>query len=111
MDLNEFFGPNPNRPDNADFWRLSEIVLEMDGAIQAAPTQDAKEVVWQSYMDKYADDRAVYYLALQRSFHTLGIQTAGQAQANFDLLTKLTTVYSEGFLVGCAYQERGGKQT
>lgn len=110
MDINEFFGPRPNRPQSKDFWRLSEIVLEMSGAMEAAKTDDEKEAVWEKYMGLHCDHTALYYMALQRSMQLLGVTTAGHAMAKFDQLAKLTTVWSEGFIVGCMFQDRGGHQ-
>lgn len=110
MDIKDVFGSMPQRPNTKDFWRLSEIVLEMDGAMQAAQTDDDKEAVWQRYMGEHCDHNSLYYVALQRSMHILGVQTAADAMAQFGLLAKLTTVYSEGFVVGCTFKDRGGHQ-
>jgi hypothetical protein len=108
MNINDIFGGNSARPDKPDFWRLSEIVLKFDGRMQAATTDDEKEVVWQEAYAEHAEMDCVAYMAMQRTFHILGIRSKMELLAMQTEVAKLTTVYMEGFLLGCEFRKAGG---
>jgi len=100
------FGHNPGRPDHPDFWKLSDQVLKLDGRMQAAPDDEAKERVWQeSVAEADIDMECLVYMATQRVFRILGIQTKADLFAKSTEVAKLTTVYMEGFLIGSMFQK------
>lgn len=103
MNIHDFFGPNPNRPNHPDFWRLSEIILKLDGRMDAAAPPD-KQAVWDDNVARWIDDQAsLTYLAMHRSMRVLGISTSGQLQARADEVIRLTTIYMEAFQVGAEF--------
>lgn len=112
MGINDIFegGEFPLRPDHPDFWRLSEIILQMDGAMGAATTDDERDDAWARFIDEKIFGKALYYMAFQRAARSLGITTVGEAQENVAMLTRMTVLYSEAFAVGVAFTERGGRQ-
>lgn len=107
MDINEFFGPNRNRPTHPDFWRLSETILSYDGAIDEAVDKDK---FWEDAVDAVIDRNSVMYMAFQRAARACQAETVGDIVQNIEFITKATVLYIEGFLMGVEFQKRGGKQ-
>lgn len=108
-DLGDLFGDFPARPDTPDFWRLSEIILQMDGAVAEARTEEEREVAWKRFFDKHVSTHAIYYMGIQRAMLALGLSTAGDLSRHHELITKMATIYAEAFAVGTQYMERGGR--
>lgn len=104
MDIGDLFGPNPQRPDTPEFWRMSEIILKLDGRMDAARTDEEKEVVWNDNVEKWAGDQdALVFVAFQRAMRVLELSTVGDVKANMDILLRLMVLYSEAFQVGAEY--------
>lgn len=109
--INDFFDGRrfPQRPDTPDFWRLSEIILQMDGAMDAAQNDDEREAVWNDFVLSHISGDALYYLAYQRACRAVGATTIGGVSKHRHEITRLIVLYSEAFAVGVAYQQRGGQ--
>lgn len=103
MDLNDIFGQMPARPDHPDFWKLSEIVLRMDGQMQEAD-EAAKERLFHEEVTAHIDEDSLGYMAIQRAFRVLGITTAGEARARTDELTPQIQMFIDAFLMGCNFK-------
>jgi hypothetical protein len=63
--MNEAFGNFPDRPDHPDFWKLSEIVLGLDGAIEEAERTGGSDV-FHDLATEHCDLRSQLYMATQR---------------------------------------------
>ena len=94
----------PNRPDHLDFDILSALVVTMD--------DDADEVGsnfdMSDYVSHYIDSESLAYLALQRAMRILGVTTVKQVEDNMNGLARLASVYHEGFIMGCRFQQTKG---
>jgi hypothetical protein len=90
MDRDKF----PNRPDHPDFWRMSEVLLRIDGATseggESAP--DVLGVDMDSFM----------YVASERIRRAVDIG-GGQLPA-----TVLYMVFMDAFALGKGFAEAGG---
>lgn len=102
MSTDDIFGAFPGRPDHNDFWKLSDIILKLDGRMQEA-TEDEKEKVWRENIARWVDEDSVNYMAMQRAMRALGFETAGELQANLHLMVLAMTLYTEGFQVGAEF--------
>lgn len=108
MDMRDIFGGAAGRPnDSQDFWRLSEIVLELDATTERRETQEGADRMGEE-LDKHIDREAAMYLAIQRSMRICGVNNAFEAMLKWDQVSKLATMYLEGFLLGARFVERGG---
>lgn len=105
--MEDVFGAMPNRPDHPDFWRLSELILGYTGSLNEAADKDE---FWEKYVDGLVDRASLTYMSMQRAMQVLGIATVGEIVAHMDELSRLTTVYAEGFLMGAKFEQAGGKQ-
>lgn len=104
MNLQDFFGHNPHRPDHPDFWRLSGIVLRLDSLVSEAPDEDAKDRAWGENLARWIDsDDALYYMAFQRSARALEADTMDKVRENMGTLTRMMVLYSEGFQIGAEF--------
>lgn len=103
MDLTDILGNFPERPNHPDFWRLSSIVLKLDGRMDAAKTEDQKEKVWTSNVARFIDEDSLNYLAMQRAMRVLHVSTRQELIENYDDLIRLTVIYMEGFQVGAEF--------
>jgi hypothetical protein len=63
--MDEVFGYRPNRPQHPDFWKLTEIILGLDGAVEAG------EDVNHTRLGKAVDLTSVRYTSVQRAKRTL----------------------------------------
>lgn len=91
----------PNRPDHPDFWRLSEVVLQLDGAIDEA---EDKEAVWERVVSDIVDIPSLEYMAEQRALRAVG------SAAPVALITKLTALYLDGFCAGAKFAAEDRKE-
>lgn len=107
MDINDFFGPNANRPDHPDFWRLSETILGYDAGIDMAVDKDK---FWEDAVDAVVDRNSVMYMAFQRAARAYNCETVGDVVQHVGEITKATVLYIEGFLMGAEFQRKDGKQ-
>lgn len=100
------FGANSLRPNHPDFWRLSETVLKYDGRVQEAVQrgEDGPTVV-SACIEEIVDGESLAYMALQRAFRILGIQTSADVASNAEKVAMLATMYTEAFVMGASYQQ------
>ena len=104
--MDDFFGRMPTRPSHPDFWKLSEIVLGLDGAMQDAMRAEgmsAEEVISREAA-KLGDSYSVTYMATQRAMRVHGANTVGEVNAKVDDIARTAMVYLEGMLVGASLQ-------
>lgn len=102
----EELNPMPARPDHPDFWKLSDIILQMDGALAEAPTQEAKDVVWEAFFKDVIDTKSLNYLGFQRAIRAIGVTTVAGVQEHMNEIIKMTVLYTEAFLVGTRFKDR-----
>lgn len=100
MDLRDTLGNFPERPNHPDFWRLSSVVLKLDGRMDAAKSEDEQEAVWADNVARFIDEPSLTYLAMQRSMRVLGVKSQSELRRRADDIIKLTVVYMEGFQIG-----------
>ena len=100
----ETLGPTPefpSRPDSLDFDILSALIIALDGeADDAGPGFDISAVV-----ERYIDSESLAYLALQRAMRSVGARTQAEVVAQMDDVVRLASMYHEGFLMGCRFQQ------
>ena len=87
------------RPDHPDFWKLAELVNQLDNATENEGRK-FEEIVAEAI-----DPRSLSYVAMQRSMKVLGVTTLGQFAARKRELVGLATTYHEGFLVGVRFKK------
>ena len=85
---------HPMRPDHPDFWRLSEIVLQIDAQADV-PGTNIDDLVKQS-----VDLPSATYMALQRAIQ---IKTTTGTDAR---LLPLSAAWLEGLVVGIRSEQR-----
>lgn len=85
----------PNRPQHEDFWRLSEIILQLDAEAQATGVIDISDVV-QKLVG--ADLDSIHYMAVQRALFIRGAAGLGTEQ--------MAAGWIDGFLAGVLFQQR-----
>lgn len=110
MDLNNVFGGFDQRPESPDFWRLSEIILRLDGMIAEAKDEDERNRLYNENVERWVDGDSLFYLALQRGMRALGITKVGEVRQNAPLLTRMAILYAEGFQVGTEYAHKHGEK-
>lgn len=115
-DSEDAFGKRPNRPNHPDFWRISEVILAADGALEAARTEDDKEAAWKARTSGVVDIHSVTYAAIQRTMLAFGRPDAG---SSFGLISSglsaaqqatVSALWTEAFVYGAMFQQRGGHQ-
>lgn len=100
-----FDGPgSQDRPNHADFWKLAEIVLHVDGQVK----EGGREVT--AILGEAIDPDSLEYVAMQRAMKVLGVRTRGQMAEKFGPIAGLASMYLEGFIVGFRYCERRPKE-
>jgi len=107
MDINDFFGPNANRPNHPDFWKLSETILKYDADIDIAIDKDK---YWEDAVDAAVDRQSVMYMAFQRAARACQAHTVQDVAIALPFITKAIVLYIEGFLMGVEFQKAGGKK-
>lgn len=110
-DPNEFFGAMPQRPDHPDFWKLSNVLMRLDRALDPSnPDQEALERAYEERLAEIGvDQKSVAYMATQRAFRALGIES--RAELLFDpqkahLAIMLSSIWLDAFAAGVFF-ERG----
>ncbi len=87
----------PNRPTHPDFWRISEVVLQHDGETVEGG-QSMEDVVGDT-----VDLPSLSYVAMNRA--GTSCQVMGLPEA---LVPALAAIWSDAFLAGARFQQRGG---
>jgi hypothetical protein len=97
--------PNfPHRPDHQDFWRMSNLILKMDGAAVEDPNFDIEALV-----NEHVDSGSLSYMALQRAMRAFGAETMADLLDNREVVMRGASLYTEAFLMGAQFAE--AKQT
>lgn len=94
-----------NRPDHPDFWKLSDIVLRLDGSLEGAGGADEQEAIWRRELERHVDVDSLGYMATQRAFRVLGIVTARDFMARKEEVIPMLQVYMDAFIMGCNFKE------
>jgi hypothetical protein len=102
MDL--VFGKNPDRPNTPDLWRISEVLLKNDGAIDEAPDED-KRATWLSITSAVVDVDSVRFMAEQRVLRAFGPVTKN---TNLQVRAALVSLAVDSFITGACFQRAGG---
>src|SRR4051812_38164089 len=83
--------PNhPDRPQHPDFWRLSEIILELDGKFSEEGMEN-----FDDFVNGEVDLDSIMYMAMQRALRLRGRN-----------LGSISAIYVEAFLVGRRFERR-----
>ncbi len=117
--MDEVFGRRSNRPDHPDFWRISEVILAADGAIEAATSEGAKAKEWKARTSAVVDIDSVQYAAMERAKLAFGIPGGGSAFGRtggrvagltIEQQATVAALWIEAFVYGAMYEQRGGHQ-
>jgi len=101
--MDNVFGERPNRPDTPDFWKLSAVILRLDGAMEAATTKEEKDKLYVSLVGAHIDVDSLAYMAMQRAMSGLGLTTSTEVRENMAMVAKLASIYMDAFIAGCEY--------
>ena len=88
----------PNRPNHPDFWRMSEIVIEMDRRTEAHPDK------FEEIVGEIVDLDSLIYMATQRS---LRAATLGRATPT-SIMVHGTALWIDAFTVGYKFAKAKG---
>lgn len=105
--MDDVFGQNSNRPDHPDYWRLSEIILGMDGAIEAAPDVETKDAVWHQRVRDVIDEESGVYASVNRSMLLVNSLPFDIPDAvRVQLTTSMAGLWMDAFVTGAQFVER-----
>lgn len=105
--IDDFFGDQPNRPDDPAFWRLSEIVLSLDSGLDPSASQEEADAAFAAKFERVGLPKdVVFYVAMQRTMRVLGITTVVGLMAQFERVTQMAAVWADGACAGVLF-ERG----
>ena len=108
MDLTDVFGAPQERPSHPDFWKLSDVLLKMDGTID--PTTMSQEECEAAYVARLAelniDPDVMGYAACQRALRGLAFFKDAPVEIRRMFATVLASAWIDGFAAGALY-ERG----
>lgn len=102
MDL--VFGANPERPNTPDLWRISEVLLRNDGAVDAAAGPD-KEKVFKEITSGVVDIPSVLFMCEQRVRRAFGPITSPE---EVPIRARLVSLVLDSFITGAHFQAAGG---
>jgi hypothetical protein len=103
----QVFGKRSMRPDHPDLWRTAMIVMRNDAAIDEAPDQGAKEVVWNSVVGETVDKDVLLYMSFQRALRAFGEDWV-RNPANLPVMEKVITLLADAFVTGAHFERAGG---
>ena len=108
MDLSDFFGPLAiERPNHPDFWRLSNIILQYTGEVEAnAENPEAQQLAWTDFVGRVGDVHSLTYMATQRVMRAFGRPTP----ETVTICAAAATLWLEGFYAGARFEQAGGDQ-
>ena len=111
--MDDVFGPRSQRPDHPDFWRISEIYLESDAAMDEAEG-DQKDVVWHDRVSDVVDLNSAMYAAMNRTMLAFGNPMASEGGPAGKITLRqhaaVSALWVEAFMAGAMFQQRGGHQ-
>lgn len=103
MNISDIFGNFRHRPNHPHFWRLSNIILKLDGRMDAAATDDQKDAVWTDNLTTYVDEPSANYMAFQRASRMFGVVTVADVRKHADDILRPMVAWLEGFQVGAEF--------
>lgn len=86
----------PGRPQSADYWRISEVILWLDGQADAGVQVEA-------VVADAVDLEAALYAGKQRALRAVGEPLRGTRPVEL-----LAGMWLDGFMAGMLFQQRGG---
>lgn len=86
------------RPSSHDFWKLSQIVLKLDGRMDEAAPADKREA-FENTISEVIDIESASYMATQRALRA-GLPPTRE---NARTLMLLATVWLDGLTIGLNY--------
>lgn len=98
--MDDFFGPAPGRPDHPDFWKLSGVLLLLDGrmeSVKSLPKAD-QEAVFVDTITEIVDLESIVYVAQQRAVRVL------PPDADLRTTAVVTSIYIDAFIAGANYE-------
>ncbi len=107
--LEDVFGRNPHRPNHPDFWRMSEILLGNDGAMDEAP-DEMKESIWRDRVASVVDVQSVTYMAVQRALKLSGVNSNPFRQDTPQEVARKAqgaALFIDAFVAGVMFAQRG----
>lgn len=118
FDINDFLPPPSGlkRPDHPDFWRITEIHMELKAALAEAPNMEAQAAAWKASYEKIGDFDSIKYHALQAAIHIHKLETGldflmlradPERSASFIAIVQ---AFFDGFIAGAEFERRGGHQ-
>lgn len=87
----------PKRPNHPDFWRMSEIVIEMDQRTEAHPDK------FEEIVGEIVDLDSLIYMATQRSLRAATLAGAPQS-----IMIHGTALWIDAFTVGYKFAKAKG---
>lgn len=97
----------PKRPATSEFWRLSEIVLQLDASFKDARSEGNDNELWAETLGRFIDANSLAYFAHQRVLRALQIETREEALEAKEMIIIMMQCYIDAFIIGCSYMERG----
>lgn len=107
--MDEVFGKRPKRPDHPDFWRISEILLANDGAMDEAQGQDEKDREWRRRTGAVVDIESVTYAGIQRAMR-VGSAIDPRGFLPIKARAAIAALWVDAFVAGAMYEQHGGHQ-
>ena len=107
MDINDIFkGPNDRPSDDPNFWKLSSIILHLDGKMEGVETNEERDAIWKETLEEVGvGDATLSYMAVQRALRALGVVDVAGLQRNSALIPRLAAMWCEGFVMGARYRD------
>lgn len=103
------FGKMPGRPEQPEFWKLCEVVLQMDGRVEPGDQGEG----FLKTVEEIIPLEVLAYMSRQRALRMMIpedapdlIQQILAATVDKDLLASLAAMYVDGFVAGYKYHER-----
>ncbi len=87
-----------NRPDTAAFWALSEILIDLDAV--------AEKFGLEAAIDNAVDVQTLMYVAQQRAFRALQIETLAELESREEEINKVTAAWMDAFIAGTKYGKK-----
>ena len=113
-DINDLFSGDqfPDRPDHADFWRLSSIVLKLDGGVSDPQVVGGGVDLFDRLKEVITSDESAIYMCNQRTSMFLNALrkadprwAAGVALLGPHIGAAMASMWLEGFVVGNHFKE------
>jgi hypothetical protein len=92
------------RPDHPDFWKFSQIVLDLDAAMaERSPSEGVDDVIARKAAE-VGDSYSLVYMAIQRAMRIHGVATLGDLVKHQEAVMHTSLAYMEGIVVGARFE-------